>query len=184
MKKTLTVLSYICLSAVGLVLLAGIGSWWWMSAPNYLPPAQRVRQQFELHRMDFIRFAELLRKDQSARYLSREGKVDLDGSRARLVPDYRELMSKIEAEAVIVREDGSMEFELWGSGCAICSDSYMGVRYSPQDRKIDSNPDWTPTLVNSLDSATLPKEKGAVATGLYVMPIEPNWFVYRLEYQE
>jgi hypothetical protein len=39
-------------------------------------------------------------------------------------------------------------------------------------------------LVNSLDSATLPKEKGMVATGLYVMPIEPNWFVYRLEYQE
>jgi hypothetical protein len=30
----------------------------------------------------------------------------------------------------------------------------------------------------------LPKEKGQVATGLYVVPIEPHWYVYRSEYQE
>ena len=27
-----------------------------------------------------------------------------------------------------IREDGSIEFALYGYGCVICSDSYMGVR--------------------------------------------------------
>jgi len=39
-------------------------------------------------------------------------------------------------------------------------------------------------VVTSLDSAKLPQEKGAVASGLYVVPIEPEWFIYRFEYQE
>jgi hypothetical protein len=93
-------------------------------------------------------------------------------------------MSKIGAKHATIREDGSMEFALWGDGCAICDDSYMGVRYYPKDHKVDSSVEWTQTVVTSLDSAKLPQEKGAVATGLYVVPIEPEWFIYRFEYRE
>jgi hypothetical protein len=28
------------------------------------------------------------------------------------------------------------------------------------------------------------KDNGRVATGYYIVPIEPNWAVYRFEYQE
>jgi hypothetical protein len=179
-------LLYVCFSAVGLLLIAGLGFWWWlMRMPHYyLPPEQRVVQQFETNRTDYIRFVALLRDDQSVRYVGADGKVDFfDGKHGRVVPEYRELIRKIGAKFVVVSEDGSMEFALWGDGCAICSDSYMGARYYPKDHKAGSSVE-AQTVVTSLDSAKLPHEKGSVASGLYVVPIEPEWFVYRYEYQE
>ncbi|MGD0987024.1 MAG: hypothetical protein ABR874_04385 [Candidatus Sulfotelmatobacter sp.] len=186
MSKTVLnkALLYACLSAVGLLLIVGYSFWWRLTPHYYLPREQRVVQQFESNRDAYIRFAALLRKDPSARYVGSDGKVDIDGTHGRLVPEYRNLIRKIGAKYVIIREDGSMEFALWGDGCAICSDSYMGVRYYPKDHKVDSSVGWTQTEVTSLDSAKLPKEQGAVASGLYVVPIEPEWFVYRFEYQE
>jgi hypothetical protein len=182
MKK---VLLYVGLSTVGLLLIVGFSVWWWLKPHHYLPPDQRVVvQQFESNRADYLRLATLLREDPSARYVGSDGKVDdIDGSHGRLVPEYRELIRKTGAKYVIIREDGSMEFALWGDGCAICSDSFMGVRYYPKDHKAVSSVGWTQTVVTSLDSAKLPQEKGAVATGLYVVPIEPEWFIYRFEYQ-
>jgi hypothetical protein len=150
----------------------------------YLPPERRVVQQFESNRADYIRFVNLLRKDRSVRYVGSDGKVDIGGMHRQVVPEYLTLIGKIGAKDVIVREDGSMEFALWGDGCAICSDSYMGVRYYPKDHKAVPLGGWTQTVVPSLDTATLPRQKGAVASGLYVVPIEPEWYVYRLEYQE
>jgi hypothetical protein len=183
-KKILKKLFYVCFSAVGLLLIGGFSFWWWLMPHYSLPPEQRVVQQFESNRADYIRFVALLRNDQSARYVAGDGKVDIDGRHGRLVPEYRELIGKIGAKNVIVREDGSMEFALWGDGCVVCSDSYMGVRYYPKDHKVVSSVGWTQTVVTSLDSATLPQEKGAVASGLYVVPIEPEWFIYRFEYRE
>jgi hypothetical protein len=60
----------------------------------------------------------------------------------------------------------------------------MGVRYYPKDHKAGSSVEGTQTVVTSLNSAKLPQAKGGVASGLYVVPIEPEWFVYRYEYQE
>jgi hypothetical protein len=113
-KTKFTTLLYVCLSAVGLLLIAGFSLWGWLTPHYYLPPEQRVVQQFESNRADYIRFVALLRKDQSARYVGADGKVDIDGSHGRLVPEYRDLIGKIGAKYVIVREDGSMEFALWG----------------------------------------------------------------------
>jgi hypothetical protein len=185
MSKTIPkVLLYGGTSAVGFLLVTGFSFWWWLMPHYYLPPEHRVIQQFESHRSDYIRFVALLRKDPSARFVGSDGNVDIDGIHRRLVPEYRDLMSKIGAKNVMIRGDGSMEFALWGDGCTICSDSHMGVRYYPKDHKVDSSVGWTQTVVPSLDSANLPKEKGAVASGLYVVPIEPEWFIYRFEYQE
>lgn len=161
--------------------IMSFGGWPW---EHYLPPERRVRQQFENHRADYIRLVNLLQKDPSATYIGSDGRVDIDGVRERFVPEYKDLIHKIGAKFVTVSEDGSMEFALWGFGCAICSDSYMGVRYFPKNHKVDVRPGWTQTVVTSLDSAKLPQENGSVASGLYVTPIEPEWFIYRLEIQE
>jgi hypothetical protein len=177
-------LLYVGLSAVVLLLIVGVSFWWWLVPHYYLPPEQRVVQQFESSRADDIQFVALLRKDHSARYVGTDGKVDADRRHGRTVPEYRDLISKIKANNVIIREDGSMEFELWGDGCALCSDSYMGVGYYPKDHKVDSSVGWPQTVVTSLDNAKLPQQKGAVASGLYVVPIEPEWFVHRFEYRE
>ena len=184
MRRFLRVFLYTCLSAMGLCLLALVGLYSWFKYEHHLPPEQRVREQFESNRADYIRFVTLLQKDQSARFIDSDGKVDIDGLHGRLVPEYRDLIRKIGAKDVIIREDGSIEFTLWGFGCTICSDSYMGVRYYPKNPKPNSPGGWEQTVVTSLDSAKLPQEKGAVATGLYVVPFEPEWFIYRLEIQE
>lgn len=70
-----------------------------------------------------------------------------------------------------------------GAGCAICSDSYMGIRYYPTDHTPDQ-PGWSQIIVSSLEDGRLPWDNGGVASGLYVKAIEPEWFVYRFEYRE
>jgi len=184
LKSLLRILLYSCLSIVGLYLLAPVGFRLWLKYEYHLPPGRRVRKQFENNRADYIEFVTLLQRDQSAHFIDDGGRVDIDGVHSRLVPEYRDLIRKIGAKYVMIREDGSIEFSLYGFGCAICSDSYMGVRYVPKVRKAAAPGGWEQTAVSSLDSAKLPHENGAVATGLYVVPIESEWFIYRFEYQE
>lgn len=184
MKRPLKVLPYSCLFVVGLCLAVPITFRLWLKHEYHLPSEQSVREQFQSNRADYIQFVALLQRDQSAHLIDSDGRVAIDGANSRAVPEYRDLIRKIRAKDVMIREDGSIEFALYGFGCAICSDSFIGVRYAPKVRKTDAHSGWEPTTVASLDDASLPREKGAVATGLYVVPIEPEWFIYRLEYQE
>ena len=180
MKKKLKALIYVCLSVLGLVglfLLAGVGWFFWTEYRFPPPSEQQVRQQFESHRADYIRLAMLLRKDPSAKFVGDDGNAE-----------YKVLARKIGVKDVTIREDGSIEFALWGYGGTIEDDSYKGVRYFPKDHKVASSvgyPGWPQqTVVVSLDSAKLPQERGSVASGLYVIAIEPEWFIYRFEIEE
>lgn len=184
MKKAFKILLYISLSVIGLFLLTVVGLWLWLKPNYYLPPESVVRQQFENHKPDYIRLVTLLQKDPSATYIGNDGKVDIDGIHSRFVPEYRDLIRKIGAKFVQVGGDGSIEFTLWGDGGAIMDDSYMGVCYFPKNYKMNSVPGWSQTIVNSLASEKLPQEKGAVASGFYVVPIEPEWFIYRVKIKE
>jgi hypothetical protein len=178
----LKIFVYISLSTAALLLLCPVGAC--SRAEYHLQSEQWVRQQFENHKADYVRLVAVLRKDPSATHIGNDGKVYMDGVHSRFVPEYRDLIRKIGAQFVSVREGGSMEFPLSGFGCAICSDSYIGVRYVPKEQKNVSHPGWKQTVVASLESAKLPQENGSVASGLYVVPIEPEWFTYRFEYQE
>lgn len=187
MGSILKYLVYTVVLILGLILLAVfvfVFQTWW---EYRLPSQQYARQRFEEYKVYFLQFAKLLRDDPSVTYVgNNDGKVG--GMGGPLMPktrsQYLALMRKIGAKFVIVREDGSMEFALWGNGGAIMSDSYMGVRYFPNDHKTNSAVGYTQALVASLDGKKLPQENGDVATGLYVVPIEPEWFLYRFEYQE
>lgn len=188
LKAFLKVMLYVCLSAACLVVLIGVGLWActraWVKWEYRLPTQQHVYEQFESHKSDYIRFSLLLRSDPTARYIGNDGRVDIDGVNSRLVPEYRDLVHKLGVKFVDVADDGSIEFVLGGFGAAIADDSYMGVLYFPKDKRMASSSGFTPTVVSSLSSAALPQENGAVATGFYVVPIEPEWFIYRDEYRE
>jgi hypothetical protein len=184
MKKALRISIFVCLSAVGLFSLVVVGTWSWTKWEYHLSTEKHVRERFESHKADYLRLVDLLQKDHVARFVDDEGMVDGIGVHGRSVPEYRRLVRDIGAEFVLVRDDGSMEFALYGYGCAICSDSYMGVRYVPKDHVGGTAEGWTQTVVASLESAKLPQENGSVASDLYVVAIEPEWFVYRFEYQE
>jgi hypothetical protein len=184
LKATLRGLLYVIVSAVSVLLVAVVGVFAWVRSEQHLSSDQEARQQFDAHRTDFVRFASLLRQDTGARTITSVGGASNDTNHPRIVPEYRDLMREIGAKDVLVRDDGSMEFALWGFGCAICSDSYKGMRYTPKDSKAGTHRGWVPTLVDSLDSNDLPQEHGSVANGLYVVQLEPEWFIYRLEIHE
>lgn len=158
-----------------------VGALAFMRWEYHLPSDQKAHQHFEDHRAAFVRFASMLRQDPRARIINKNGVDDAFEKDARTVPEYRELMRSIGADAVYVRPDGSIEFQLWGFGCAPCSDSFKGIRYSPLGAKPHTTFEWVPQVVGSLDSQDLPKAKGAVADGLYVIPLEPEWSIYRVE---
>lgn len=181
LKTTLKILLYVCLSAAGLMLIVVVGAFAWIRWQYHLPDDRQARQQFDTHRAEFIRFAALLRQDPTATLIDSNGVVDSYTNHAREAPEYRDLMRRTGTKEVYVRPDGSIEFQLWGFGCAPCSDSFKGVRYFPIDGKSSSGNGWVPKLVSSLEGEDLRREKGAIADGLYVVQIEPEWFIYRLE---
>ncbi len=154
------------------------------SAKGRLPSEQTARQQFLSHRAGYARLVSLLRQVPGDQTIGDDGKALDHGRTSDLVPEYRELMKEVGAQFAVVGGDRSVEFALWGSGCAICSDSYMGVLYVPAQRGLRGHPGWTPKLVKSLDDSNLPREGGSVADGLYVVQVEPHWFIYRFEYHE
>ncbi len=165
------------------VCIGGALAWLMWDAP--LPSEQFVRQQFVRQRSDYVALVLLLQKEKlvSGAHVGSDGTISYD-EHSRAVPVYRELIDRIGAKYILVREDGSIEFALRGHGCTICSDSYIGVRYVPNVPNEAPYSGWTQQLVDSLESAKLPQEGGGVASGLYVVPIEPNWYVYRFEYRE
>jgi len=184
LKTTIKIVFYVCLSAAGLALIVAVGAFGWIRWQYHLPNDRQARQQFDSHRTEFIRFASLLRQDSTARLVDRNGVVHAYTNQAREAPEYRDLMRRTGTKEVYVRPDGSIEFQLWGFGCATCSDTFEGMRYFPIDGKSQTSGGWVPKLVSSLDSENLPKEKGAVASGLYVIQLEPEWSIYRLETQD
>ena len=177
-------LIHVSLSAMGLLLIFVICLFAWLRWEQHLPRDQEARRQFVAHKAAYIHFASLLRSETGSKVIGIDGSIGMHTGDARIVPEYRDLIRNLGAKFVTVREDGSVEFALWGFGCAICSDSYMGVRYSPADANARARPGWTQKVVTSLDSKSLPQENGSIADGLYVVEIEPEWFVYRLEYRE
>ena len=181
MKAALKGLLYVCLSAAGLVLLTAIALLIWFRWAYHLPSDQKARQHFEDHRSEFVRFASMLSQDQKPRAINRGGIDDAFEKDARLVPEYRELMRSIGAEQVFVRPDGSIEFQLWGFGCAPCADSFKGVRFQSEGGHPKYPYGGAPIVVSSLEDESLPKIKGAVADGLYVEPLDREWSMFRLE---
>ncbi len=152
--------------------MTAFGGWPW---EHHLPSQERVHQQFENHKIDYTRLVALFQKSPSL------ANGDLSSP---LVGEYKALIHKTGIKFVTVREDGSIELALGGYGSTISSDAYMGMRYLPKDHKPQTRPGWIPTVVSSLDSSKLPRENGDIATGLYVVPLESEWSIYRLEIQE
>jgi hypothetical protein len=184
MTKFKKQLLYLFATVLALPFACLLALWCWIKWQYHLPSDQRAREHFAAHKADYLRFEELLRKEPSLASVHSDGNVRTRGGVSRLDLTYKELMRRTGTEYVLIREDGSIEFQKWGFGCAICSDSYKGIRFAPGLLKTSSEAGWDQTPVTSLDDTQLPQENGSVADGLYVVRIEPEWFVYRLEIQE
>jgi hypothetical protein len=181
LKAALKVFLYVCFSVAGLVLLTAVALTIWFRWEYHLPSDQKARQYFEDHRAEFVQFASMLHQDSKPRAINRGGVDDAFGKDARVVPEYRDLMSSIGAQQVFVRPDGSIEFQLWGFGCAPCTDSFKGLRFQAEGSHPRYPYGGAPMVVNSLGDESLPKNNGAVADGLYLVPLEREWSIFRLQ---
>jgi hypothetical protein len=181
MKATLKIPLYVALAAVGLVGVAFVAFWLLMHWEFRLPSDEAARQQFVRHQADYVRLVSLLQREPGAKMISGNGDVDPYTNRTGHEQEYADLIHKIGAKSVLVREDGSIEFELWGFGCAPCRDSFKGIRYFSPSGQSQATVGWPPKPVPSLDDASLPKVRGAVADGLYIVPLSGKWSIYRLE---
>src|ERR1700685_2479743 len=81
-----------CLSLLGFCLLGSVSFSSWSRHEYRLLPEQRVREQFEKNRSDYIQLVTLLEKDKSAHFIDRAGQVDSKGMHSRLVPEYAYFM--------------------------------------------------------------------------------------------
>jgi hypothetical protein len=178
-----TMVVMVAIIGSGVILLAGFATVRWYA--GYLPSDEYARREFNRHRDAYTRIVDLLEKDGGAKYIGPGGDVNPEPFHpGRIVPEYRQFLKNVGAKEIMLRDDGAIEFELWGSGGAIVSDSYKGLRYLKEGSTRKQTGGGTPTAVRNLDDAKLPHENGRVATGLYVVPIERDWSIYRFEYQE
>ena len=90
-----------------------------------------------------------------------------------------ELLKNMGAKHLTHTQRGVVEIYFWGSGCAICHDSYKGFAYV-RDPAFDMPPDSK--LCQSLDDRVLPRGKYApVEDGTYLVPITDHWYLIRSE---
>jgi hypothetical protein len=107
--KALKVLLY---SSASLLLITAVGLFAWLWWQRHLPSDEETRRQFDSHKADYVRLVSLVRQDQSVRFVSSDGRVNAYTGHPRAVPEYRDIIRRIGAKYVTVREDGSMEFAL------------------------------------------------------------------------
>lgn len=138
----------------------------WVS--YYISPGQTtLKRQFESHRAEYTRFVKLLQGDP---YLKAKSAHVETGDDA--VPEYRELARTLGAKRIDVWEDGSIDFVQKINGGSIMTMTYVGIRYVPHGWKPPADM-YKQTVIGSLNEV----ETG-ILYGLYVVPVEPYWYVF------
>lgn len=178
----ITLIAFVAAPAMLILVLLAFGLLLVFGGSSYTAPGEaEVRKQFEEHKPAYARFVALLHQDPSARFIDCYGDVGIDRDHKRVVPAYRRLLRDIDAKFVTVWRDGSIHFTLAVNGGSIASMSYVGVRYVPRSYCEEAIPrrTFTPVLVDSLDVAQKKLwDRPSKAEELYVVPIEPRWFVF------
>jgi hypothetical protein len=106
-KATRRTLLIACLSIAGIIALLVTGFFVWTRWQYHLPTDQSVREYFQDHRAEFIRFAELLEKDPVPKRIAPNGVVELLVPPA--LPCPRVSMTRIGFKAFVIVTLKSLE---------------------------------------------------------------------------
>ena len=173
------------LIGMAFVGICGLVAFAWYSMPirGYLPSDRQARVVFDQRRTSFDRAAEVLQKEKCVGVIASDG-TSSNPMCSIPVAIRRALVQETGAKTIVLGDDGSMEFALWGTGCAICSDSYKGFLYLPTGARPGQVRGWVPAFAISLEDDALPKANGKVSDGLYLLPIDSEWAIFRIKYGE
>ena len=76
------------------------------------------------------------------------------------------------------QSDGMIQIYFWGSGCAVCHDSYKGFAFASSNAPALKYAKVLPSLE---DSDVPHNKRGAIEDGSYIVPVSTDWYLIRWE---
>jgi hypothetical protein len=148
-----------------------------LSSPYRLVSDSRAKRFFQAHCQELDAIVLAIQHDPQITYLGASGDdagtATSDTNRAACAA----MLQKMHAQ-FLTSNNGAVEIYTWGSGCAICHDSYEGFAFIVPDAPAQR---YT-TVVPSAETSALPHGKGSeVEDGTYLVPIRDNWYIFRSE---
>jgi len=143
----------------------------------HLPSDKKAEAFFRAHRKELADLIVAVERQPKLNFVSAEW-VGYGADAAD--PDHvacAKLLKKVGAQ-FLRQGDGGIEIYVWGSGCAICHDSYEGYAFITPGASLLKYA----TPGQSLEDKALPKGKYApIEDGSYIHPLDGEWYVIRWE---
>lgn len=158
------------LVACVIVIAAGMSYWKWAA---HLPSDVEAENFFRSHRTELGDLAAFVEQHPNiefvdANWISYGGNAK-DGNHIACA----EMLRHIGAQ-FLRRREGAIEIYVWGSGCAICHDSYKGYAFVEPKAEILTEA----KLVASLEDDALPVgQYGTIKDGIYLKPLNQPWYL-------
>jgi hypothetical protein len=158
---------------LGIVLLVVTGTWQFD-----LPSDAKAKAYFGAHRAALDSLAQTVSRDPHIEFVNADwiayGSAAQDPAHIDCAKRLREIGAHF-----LRHSSGLVEIYFWGSGCAICHDSYKGFAYL-------TNPSVDMLVASKVcssltDSALRGGTFGRIEDGSYLVPITDHWYLIREE---
>jgi hypothetical protein len=162
---------------LGIVLLIS-AAYGYMRWQFHLPSDAKAKAYFTAHKAALDTLAQTVSRDPHVEFVDAHW---IAWGSAAQDPAHIECAKRLrEIGAQFLRHSGGLvEIYFWGSGCAICHDSYKGFAFitNPSvDMPVASK------ICSSLANTALPAGKYApIEDGSYLVPIADHWYLIRWE---
>ena len=143
----------------------------------HLPSDRRAEEVFREHKEELDKLVAMALSAPEVTYVNADeiglGENATEPKHVALAQSLKKLGAQF-----LRRSDGVIEIYFWGTGCAICHDSFKGYAFIlPGARLLKFA-----TVVPSLEDKALPKGKYApIDDGSYIKPLEKSWYLIRWE---
>ena len=167
----------VAFSSLGIVLLVVA----WVShmyLPGDLPSDASASAYFAAHRAALDSIAQTVSRDPHIEFVNAQWIAYGSAAQDPAHIDCAKRLREIGAE-FLRHSGGLVEIYFWGSGCAICHDSYKGFAYVT-DPGVDI-PVGSKVSSSLADRALAAGTFARIEDGLYLVPITDHWYLIRQE---
>jgi hypothetical protein len=164
-------------SLLGVVLL--VVAWFsHMYLPSDLPSDASAKAYFAVHRAALDSLAQTVSRDPHIEFVNAQWIAYGSAAQDPAHIDCAKRLREIGAE-FLRHSGGLVEIYFWGTGCAICHDSYKGFAYV-------TNPGGDMPVGSKVSSSLADRALAAgtfarIEDGLYLLPITDHWYLIRNE---
>jgi len=164
-------------SLLGIVLF-GLAWLSHMYLPGDLPSDAKANAFFAAHRAALDSLVQTVSSDPHIQFVNAQWIAYGNAAQDPAHIDCAKRLREIGAE-FLRRSGGLVEIYFWGTGCAICHDSYKGFAYVT-DSGVDI-PVGSKVTSSLADRALSARMFSRIEDGLYLVPITDHWYLIRAE---